>query len=138
MNDYKVPKGYALISEEALREWGKLEEVREMCAYPISKPVSEWNSFWNWWKGKEEVMKDVCKFEGIKGVAYDTWKACAILQSLNTLPVNVTKEMVEAWVTAPCPDSAGMSDEDANFAHAQANWTAMLNAAIHKEDSNAS
>ena len=41
------PKGYALISEGALRSWGKLEEVRAMCVYPIgdtqekSDPVLE-------------------------------------------------------------------------------------------------
>ena len=28
------PKGYALISEEALRAWGKLEEVKGMCRHP--------------------------------------------------------------------------------------------------------
>ena len=29
---FNVPKGYALISEEMLEMWGKLEEVKEMCS----------------------------------------------------------------------------------------------------------
>ena len=33
-----TPDGYALISNDVLREWGKLEVVQEMCCYP-----SEWN-----------------------------------------------------------------------------------------------
>lgn len=31
---YTPPEGYVLISEEVLRVWGKLDEVRECCRYP--------------------------------------------------------------------------------------------------------
>lgn len=31
-----VPEGYALIGVDALRSWGKLEEVRAACVYPIT------------------------------------------------------------------------------------------------------
>lgn len=31
----KVPQGYALISLETLRSWGKLDEVEKMAVYPI-------------------------------------------------------------------------------------------------------
>jgi hypothetical protein len=32
---YQVPKGYALISIEVLKAWGKLEEVQAACQYPV-------------------------------------------------------------------------------------------------------
>lgn len=32
---FNVPKGYVLISEEALQSWGKLEELRDMCPVKI-------------------------------------------------------------------------------------------------------
>lgn len=35
MNDYKAPRGYALVSEDLLRAWGKLDELREICVYPF-------------------------------------------------------------------------------------------------------
>ena len=31
-----VPDGYALIGIDALRAWGKLDEVRDACRYPIA------------------------------------------------------------------------------------------------------
>lgn len=31
----KVPQGYALVSIETLRSWGKLDEVEKMAVYPI-------------------------------------------------------------------------------------------------------
>lgn len=30
-----VPRGYVMVGEPALREWGKLDEVRSLCAFPI-------------------------------------------------------------------------------------------------------
>jgi len=34
LNAGRPPEGYVLISEEVLRVWGKLDEVRECCRYP--------------------------------------------------------------------------------------------------------
>ena len=34
LNTGRPPEGYVLISEEVLRVWGKLDEVRECCRYP--------------------------------------------------------------------------------------------------------
>jgi hypothetical protein len=31
-----VPPGYVLISEHALREWGKLEEAKAACTFPVT------------------------------------------------------------------------------------------------------
>ena len=33
-----VPEGYALISIDALKAWGKYEEVKSACQYPVMKP----------------------------------------------------------------------------------------------------
>lgn len=33
-----TPAGYALIHEDALRAWGKLDEVRAACVYPVAAP----------------------------------------------------------------------------------------------------
>ena len=31
-----VPEGYALVSIDALRAWGRLDEVRDACRYPLA------------------------------------------------------------------------------------------------------
>lgn len=81
MNDYKAPRGYALISEEALREWGKLEEVREMCVYPVRrlhKPPSHVdnapfgfspNEASAWSTGHEHGYENACEDFYRKGIS---------------------------------------------------------------------
>lgn len=53
MNDYNIPKGYALVSEDLLRVWGKLDEINEICVYtfPVAfKPSKQeqLEDFKNW------------------------------------------------------------------------------------------
>lgn len=38
---HAVPPGYALIHEDALRAWGKLDEVRAACVYPVAAPAAQ-------------------------------------------------------------------------------------------------
>lgn len=36
---------------------------------------ADWAAFFAWWSERSGSMKDVWRFEGLKGVAYDAWKA---------------------------------------------------------------
>lgn len=37
LTTWAVPHGYALVHESLLRAWGKLDEVKAACVYPLAK-----------------------------------------------------------------------------------------------------
>ncbi|MEG2049891.1 MAG: hypothetical protein RR100_23815, partial [Comamonas sp.] len=52
---------------------GRAQAAPAAVAVPAAN--ADWAAFFAWWSEKSGSMKDVHRFEGIKGVAYDAWKA---------------------------------------------------------------
>lgn len=58
----------------------------------------ERKSFDDYWKVKEQSFKDIFKFEGMKGVVYQTWKdSKSHAEELAKTSVTIKETMMSGW-----------------------------------------
>lgn len=119
-----APEGYALISIEALKAWGKYDEVRSACRFPAEPAIPEWVDVDDY---EEPVTQEPVALDEVRRIAAEYaepnsqvdsgnlfWALCGALQYIDAnLKFNVpthpirTKDLTDGELTAIWERNAG-------------------------------